>query len=143
MKPPNIRDGTVCREELGELGNAAVVMEDFLNRPVGARQPALVTQFDPQARHQEGGLSRTRLQFLIGEPGVGGEDLAVGPVADPCSRHSALSGADNLQAGAFQEGGELGGGRNGARIFEVAGLPPAEGHLVGLAPTVHLYVQAG
>ena len=147
VQAPDVRDGRVGGEEVDELGDAAVVVEDLLMRarfPRGAGNPAFIPDRELQPGNQERGLPGPRGEVIVGELGVGGEDLPVGPVADPGSRDAALGLADHVEHGAvnerFEDGGRV---RLGARILEAARFAPAEGHLVGLAAAVHLDVEAG
>ena len=106
MEPPDVGDGGVGGEEVDELGDAAVVVEDFLVGAGFARragQLALVADGELQARDQEGGLPGAGGQFVVGELGVRGEDLAVRPVADPGAGDAALGLAHDVQHGAVDE----------------------------------------
>ena len=97
-----------------------------------------------QPGDQEGGLPGAGGEFVVGELRVRGEDLPVGPVADPGAGDAALGLADDVEHGAVDEGLEHGGRvRPGARVLEAAGFAAPEGHLVGLAAAVHLDVQPG
>src|SRR5581483_7713689 len=80
-EPEHVADGPVGREELAELGDAAVEAEHLL---VGLRtvQVAFVTYDDRQARDEEGRLAGAVVEVLQREPGVLEEDLTVGPVPD-------------------------------------------------------------
>jgi hypothetical protein len=66
-----------------------------------AGELALIADGNFEARDQEGGLAGACGEFLVGEPGVLGEDLRVRPVADARSGDAALGLADDVQDRVF------------------------------------------
>ena len=149
LQAPHVRDGGVGREELGELGDAAVVDEGLLVRtasaPRRAGHPSLVADDEGQARDEERGLPGPGDQLVVVEGGVLEEDLLVGPVADPGPGDAPLGLADHGQlAGALVRRELRGRGLvSGRDVREVAGLAASEAHCVGLAAAVDLDVEAG
>ena len=148
LQPPHLGHRSVGGEELGELGDAAVVDEGL---HVGGRLPrraghaALVTDDQGQAGDEEGGLAGPRDQPVVVELGVLEEDLLVRPVADPAAGHAALGLADDRQLAGPLVRRELVVGRLvvGRDVGEVAGLTATEAHRVGLAAAVDLDVEPG
>ncbi len=144
VNPPDVGHCGVRGEEPSVFGDSAVVLEHLLDRTGfarSARQPALVAEREAQPRHQERGLTGPRLQLLVGEPGVLGEDLAVRPVADAGSGDTPFRRPDDFEPRFVEERFELGGGRQDFAVLEPAGLAAAERHLVGLASAIHENVQ--
>ena len=68
----------VGAEEVGELGDAALVLEALLDRLLAPQ----VADDDLEAGHDEGGLPSAREQLVEDVGGVAGEDLAVRPEPD-------------------------------------------------------------
>ncbi len=80
LDPPDVGDCRIAGEEVHEFADAAVVLEDLLVGPVltqGAGQAALVAQGHAQAGHEERGLPCAVLQVLVGEAGIGGENVVI------------------------------------------------------------------
>ncbi len=148
LQPPDVGDGGVGCQELGELRDAPVVDEGLLVRavlPRRARQAALVADDERQAGDEERGLAGAGDQLVVVERGVLEEDLPVGPVADARAGDPPLRLADDRQLAAPLVGRELVLGvlLVARDVGEVAGLAPAEAHGVRLAAPVDLDVEAG
>jgi hypothetical protein len=122
------------------------VVENLLVRsvlPWSAGKFALVPDGQLQARDEEGGLAGTGRQFVVGELGVRGEDLPVGPVPDPGAGDPPLCLADHVQHGVVDERFERGSRIRAGSVLEAPWLSPAERHLVRLAAAVHLGIKPG
>jgi hypothetical protein len=144
LEPPGVGHGCVRREELDELGQAAVeLVAGLANADFGVIEEALVAQDDLEPRHEERRLARTRHEVVVLERRVLREDLPIGPVAHAGSGDAPLRLPDDAQLAAVLERRE---GRIGARaaavVVEDTGLAAMEAHRVRLATTVDLDVEA-
>ena len=78
LEAPDVGDRGVGREELDEVGDAAVVLEDLLDRALlagRALEPALVADDETQAGDEERGLPGAAEDGVVVELGVLEEDL--------------------------------------------------------------------
>src|SRR6478672_1016165 len=101
LEAPHVGDRGVGREELDEVGDAAVVLEDLLDRALlagRALEAALVADDETQAGAEDG---------VVVELGVLEEDLPVGPEAHPRAGDTTLRLADDRQRALLLVGGDL------------------------------------
>ncbi len=138
LEPPRVRQRRVDREVVHELGDAPVEAEGLAHGLLAAE----VLDVDAEPGHEEGGLARAAEELLGEEGRSAGEDLPVGPVADPRTGDALAHLAHDPQLAAGRERAERSVGARLPLVLEDARLAAPERHGVRLAAAIHLDVEA-